>query len=99
MCMYICMHMCVYVCACVDTCALGCRMLIPVQTIVEQQGVGVLSQRDDKGHTPAHWACLGGHTSILRFIIENKVSSLYLFMGKHLHYGKISLSIYMNSSK
>ncbi|XP_025085865.1 probable protein S-acyltransferase 23 isoform X2 [Pomacea canaliculata] len=52
--------------------AIKSGMLIPVQTIVEQQGVGVLSQRDDKGHTPAHWACLGGHTSILRFIIENK---------------------------
>lgn len=89
------MHMCVYVCVCGHICVLGCRMLIPVQTIVEQQGVGVLSQRDDKGHTPAHWACLGGHTSILRFIIENKVSSLYLFVDKHLHYGKISLYIFI----
>lgn len=60
-------------------------MLIPVQTLVEQQGPGVLSLRDDKGHTPAHWACLGGHTAILRFLIENKVSwylcCLYFFIA------------------
>ncbi|KAL8604074.1 hypothetical protein ACOMHN_024899 [Nucella lapillus] len=49
-----------------------CRMLVPVQTIVEQNGPGILSTRDEKGHTPAHWACLGGHTTILRFFIENK---------------------------
>ncbi|XP_012938178.1 probable protein S-acyltransferase 23 [Aplysia californica] len=48
--------------------------LIPVQTLVEQQGLSVLALRDDKGHTPAHWACLGGHTSILRYMIENKVA-------------------------
>lgn len=28
--------------------------------------------RDEKGHTPAHWACLGGHMTILRFIMDNK---------------------------
>lgn len=58
-------------------------MLIPVQTIVEQEGVGVLSSRDEKGHTPAHWACLGGHTTILRFIIENKVHTLSLVFHFH----------------
>ncbi|KAK7097163.1 uncharacterized protein [Littorina saxatilis] len=52
--------------------AIKSGMLVPVQTIVEQEGVGVLSTRDEKGHTPAHWACLGGHTAILRFIIEHK---------------------------
>ncbi|RUS78343.1 hypothetical protein EGW08_013894, partial [Elysia chlorotica] len=48
-------------------------MLIPVQTLVEQNGISILSMRDDKGHTPAHWTCLGGHTAVLRYMIENKV--------------------------
>ena len=48
------------------------RMLVPVQTVVEQIGPEALSMRDDKGHTPAHWACLGGHTTILRYLLENK---------------------------
>lgn len=48
------------------------RMLVPVQTLVEHYGVEVFSTRDDKGHTPAHWACLGGHITILRYLIENK---------------------------
>ncbi|KAK3778765.1 hypothetical protein RRG08_013036 [Elysia crispata] len=48
-------------------------MLIPVQTLVEQNGISILSIRDDKGHTPAHWTCLGGHTAVLRYMIENKV--------------------------
>ncbi|CAL1539768.1 unnamed protein product [Lymnaea stagnalis] len=53
--------------------AVKAGLLIPVQTIVEQCGLPVLSMRDDKGHTPSHWACLGGHTAILRYMIENKV--------------------------
>ncbi|KAL5012661.1 hypothetical protein ScPMuIL_011212 [Solemya velum] len=52
--------------------AIKAGMLVPVQTIVENLGTRVFSLRDDKGHTPAHWACLGGHVTILRFMIENK---------------------------
>ena len=47
-------------------------MLIPVQTFYEVQGASAFTQRDQKGYSPAHWACLGGHTTILRFIIESK---------------------------
>ena len=47
-------------------------MLIPVQTFVETQGDAILQTRDDKGHTPVHWACLGGHITILRYIMEHK---------------------------
>ncbi|XP_052255507.1 uncharacterized protein LOC127861166 isoform X2 [Dreissena polymorpha] len=47
-------------------------MLIPVQTVVEQMGLDVLSLRDEKGHTPAHWACLGGHAPVLRYLLEQK---------------------------
>lgn len=48
--------------------------LSPVQELVEKHGVGILSLRDEKSHTAAHWACLGGHTSLLRYMIENKAS-------------------------
>ncbi|XP_041356884.1 palmitoyltransferase AKR1-like isoform X2 [Gigantopelta aegis] len=48
------------------------RLLVPIQTLVEVRGPEVLSIKDDKGHTPAHWVCLGGHTTILRYMIENK---------------------------
>ncbi|XP_052076130.1 uncharacterized protein LOC127714155 isoform X1 [Mytilus californianus] len=51
--------------------AIKSGMLVPVQTAAED-GPSVFSLRDDKGHTPAHWACLGGHTVILRFILDNK---------------------------
>ena len=49
------------------------RMLVPLQTIVEFKGVEVFKSRDDKGHTPVHWICLGGHTTLLRYILELKV--------------------------
>lgn len=48
------------------------RMLIPVQTLTETLGPELLRSRDDKGHTPAHWAALGGHSTILRYIAEMK---------------------------
>ncbi len=41
--------------------------------LVEAKGVEAFKTRDDKGHTPAHWAALGGHTTILRYLIELKV--------------------------
>lgn len=47
-------------------------LLIPVQDIVERDGIDVLSQFDAEGHTPIHWAALGGHTHILRYFIEKK---------------------------
>ena len=53
-------------------CFLCYRMLVPVQTVVDQMGPDVLNMRDEKGHTPAHWACLGGHTAILRYLLEHK---------------------------
>ncbi|XP_076468216.1 uncharacterized protein LOC143299023 [Babylonia areolata] len=44
-----------------------------VQAVVAKEGVDSLLTRDEKGHTPAHWACLGAHTSILRYIIDHKI--------------------------
>lgn len=33
-------------------------------------GTEILSSFDEKGYTAAHYACLGGHNLILRFIID-----------------------------
>jgi palmitoyltransferase ZDHHC13/17 len=47
-------------------------LLIPVQTLVEIEGPEIFNSFDDKGHTAAHYACLGGHNTILRFIIDSR---------------------------
>ncbi len=41
-----------------------------MQSLVQSDGVEIFHRRDNKGHTPVHWACLGGHTAILRYMIE-----------------------------
>ena len=51
-----------------------CRLLIPIQDIVESEGIGVLNQYDADGHTPVHWAALGGHTHAMRYFAEVKVN-------------------------
>ena len=38
--------------------------------IVDRLGVGVLHQYDREGHTPLHWAALGGHSHVVRFFVE-----------------------------
>ena len=38
--------------------------------IVDRLGAGVLHQYDREGHTPLHWASLGGHSHVVRFFIE-----------------------------
>ncbi|XP_033742108.1 probable protein S-acyltransferase 23 isoform X1 [Pecten maximus] len=48
-------------------------MLVPVQTVHEEVS-DIFNMRDDKGHTPAHWACLGGHSTVLRYMIESKAN-------------------------
>ena len=48
-----------------------CRLLIPVQTLVETYGVEILRSYDGAGHTPAHYACLNGFTIILKFIVDS----------------------------
>ena len=32
-------------------------------------GVSILHQKDEKGHTAAHWACLGGHVQMIRYAL------------------------------
>lgn len=56
-----------------DYCFLLIRFLLRVQELVEEEGPAILCDFDDKGHTPVHWAALGGHTNILRFMVQCKV--------------------------
>jgi len=46
--------------------------LIPVQTLVESYGADILQDTDEKGYTPAHWACLLGQKVIFQFIVDQK---------------------------
>nr|CAB3267900.1 probable protein S-acyltransferase 23 [Phallusia mammillata] len=46
--------------------------LIPVQDIIDNLGISVLSQFDKDGNTPIHWAALGGHTHVLRYFVQIK---------------------------
>ncbi|XP_070553698.1 uncharacterized protein [Ptychodera flava] len=48
--------------------------LIRVQELVEENGPEILIEYDDKGHTPVHWAALGGHTNIIRFMVDQKIN-------------------------
>ena len=56
-------------------------LLIPCQEIVDRLGHGVLHQYDREGHTPLHWASLGGHSHVVRFFIECQVR---LFLNQWL---------------
>jgi len=47
-------------------------LLIPVQTLVETYGDEILRSYDEKGHTAAHYACLTGSNTILKFIIDSR---------------------------
>lgn len=47
-------------------------MLLPFQNYVETQGVECLRSRDENGNTVCHWVCLGGQTTMLRYMIEVK---------------------------
>ncbi|XP_038055162.1 probable protein S-acyltransferase 23 [Patiria miniata] len=53
--------------------AVKANYLIRVQELVESEGPGILVEFDDKGHSPVHWAALGGSTNIIRLMVQCKV--------------------------
>ncbi|KAF6027765.1 hypothetical protein EB796_013929 [Bugula neritina] len=53
--------------------AIKAGLVVPAQKFVEKSGPEILRQRDDKGHTAVHWACLGGHVQMLKYLIEQGV--------------------------
>lgn len=38
--------------------------------LVAQHGVKILSTHDSHGHTPLHWAALGGYSEVIKFFIN-----------------------------
>ena len=46
------------------------RDLKTCRELVSQYGIKVINQHDSHGHTPMHWAALGGHTEIIKFFIN-----------------------------
>ncbi|XP_054755379.2 uncharacterized protein LOC129261337 [Lytechinus pictus] len=47
--------------------------LMRVQELLELEGPSIFTEQDDKGHTPVHWACLGGLANIVRIMVQCKV--------------------------
>lgn len=50
------------------------RTLEAVEFLVDKYGTKILCEKDDNGHTAAHWACLGGHLNIIKYMVESGVS-------------------------
>lgn len=69
-------------------------MLVPLQTLVEIHGVGILSSRDEQGNTVAHWCALGGHVTLLRYLLELKAPcdehSLFETQPKPIHWACVN---------
>lgn len=65
-----------------------------MQTMVEIHGVEILSTRDEKGNTVAHWCCLGGHVTLLRYIMELNApydeASLFETNAKPIHWACVN---------
>ncbi|XP_052077278.1 uncharacterized protein LOC127715279 [Mytilus californianus] len=51
--------------------AIQSGLLESVQAVSAAEGPSVFSLQDDKGYTPAHWACYRGHEEIVRYILDN----------------------------
>lgn len=43
-----------------------------MQDIVDKHGPEVLTQRDQDGHTLAHWAALNGHVVVMEYLLANR---------------------------
>ncbi|OXU25319.1 hypothetical protein TSAR_016294, partial [Trichomalopsis sarcophagae] len=41
-----------------------------IDDLVDKNGPGILSVRDEWGYTPAHWAALDGNIEVMRYLIE-----------------------------
>ncbi|CAG2229774.1 HIP14 [Mytilus edulis] len=51
--------------------AIESGLLESVLAISAAEGSSVFSLQDDKGYTPAHWACFRGHEEIVRLILDS----------------------------
>ncbi|KAG8184534.1 hypothetical protein JTE90_012623 [Oedothorax gibbosus] len=45
-----------------------------VKFLVDKYTSQILCEKDENGHTAAHWACLGGHLSLVQYMLDLGVS-------------------------
>lgn len=50
------------------------RTLAAVKFLVEKYSHNILCEKDENGHTAAHWACLGGYLNIIQYMVDIGVS-------------------------
>ncbi|GBM16323.1 Palmitoyltransferase AKR1 [Araneus ventricosus] len=50
------------------------KTLAAVKFLVEKYSNHILCEKDENGHTAAHWACLGGHFNIVQYMVDIGVS-------------------------
>ncbi|GFW71934.1 palmitoyltransferase AKR1 [Trichonephila clavipes] len=48
--------------------------LAAVKFLVEKYSNHILCEKDENGHTAAHWACIGGHFNIVQYMVDIGVS-------------------------
>ncbi|GIY14930.1 palmitoyltransferase [Caerostris extrusa] len=48
--------------------------LAAVKFLVDKYSNHILCEKDENGHTAAHWACLGGHFNIVQYMVDIGVS-------------------------
>ena len=49
------------------------RSLSSVETLYETYGCDLFEERDEYGHSPAHWMALNGHIAIARFMVQHRL--------------------------
>ncbi len=49
------------------------RSLSQVEFLHDRYGSELFLERDEYGHSPAHWMALNGHVSIARFMVHQKL--------------------------
>jgi ankyrin repeat protein len=50
-----------------------CRSVAQVEYLHDRYGNGIFEERDEYGHSAAHWMALNGHVAIARFMVDKKV--------------------------
>ena len=43
-----------------------------VEYLYDRYGAGIFEERDEYGHSAAHWMALNGHVAVARFMVEKR---------------------------
>ena len=58
------------------------NLRLQVEYLYDRYGSGIFEERDEYGHSAAHWMALNGHVAIARFMVEKKVREFESRDGK-----------------